>query len=359
MKKISNVFLAIILAIVFGFGSGLAGFIIIGANQSLLTFGGHLNISGDNSSGQIIIDRPRSVVVQQDLQLQQIQNDLLPSLVNIYSAKKGEAVLDKVNAKNNYSGQGFVLTADGWVVTVKSVIVNPKGKYLAVGYENKQYELGNFTEDPIYKIEFSKATAKNLPVARLGTIRDLQIGQTVVLISARNNFSLSQIKKIGYNFNVPADAILSSDLIQKEIILNTALDASINGAVVVNLKGEIIGLVNAGKIIPVDYFKAAINQVLNGKKIAYPVLQLQYLDLAQVEGLYEVGRVGAYVMSATKDSPIFSKLKEGDIIKKVNDTELNVFVGLAEAISAYNPGDKIELLYSRAGQDQSLDVTLK
>ncbi len=359
MKKISNAFLVIILAVIFGFGSGIVGFIVIGANQSLLTFWGRLNISSDNSSGQIIIDRPRNVVVQQDLQLKQIQNDLLPSLINVYSAKKGETILDKANTKNNFVGQGFVLTADGWIVTVKSVIANPKGKYSAVGYENKQYGLDSFIEDPIYKIEFGKVPAKNLPVAKLGTIRDLQIGQTVVLISARNNFSLSQIKKIGYDFNAPTEAILPSDLIQREIILDTVLDTSTNGAVVANLKGEIIGLVNAGKVIPVDYFRTAVNQVLNGKKISYPMLQIQYLDLAQVEGLYEIGPVGAYVMSATKDSPAFDKLKEGDIIKKVNDTELNAFVGLAEAISGYKPGDKVELLISRKGQEQSLQVTLK
>jgi len=46
-------------------------------------------------------------------------------------------------------------------------------------------------------------------------------------------------------------------------------------------------------------------------------------------------------------------LKEGDIIKKVNDTELNAFVGLAEAISAYKSGDKVELLISRKGQDKA------
>jgi len=359
MKKISNAFLAVILAIVFGFSSGILGFIIIGSNQSLLTFWGRLNISGDNSDQQIIIDRPRNVIVQQDLQLQQIQNDLLPALVNIYSPSKGGTILDKLNTNNSYVGQGFVLTADGWVVTAKAAIANPKGKYTAVGYENKQYALEDFVEDGVYKIEFVKTAAKNLPVARLGTISDLQIGQTVVLISGRHNFSLGHIKKIGYSFNTAKESILSSDLIQREIIIDLALDASQNGAVVANLKGEIIGLVNAGKIVPVANFRSAIDQVLNGKPIAYPALQLQYLDLAQTEGLAELGDKGAYVFAAAKDSPVFNKLKEGDIIKKVNDTELSVFVGLAEVISGYKPGDKIELLFSRAGQDQSLSVTLK
>jgi len=359
MKKISNTFWMIIIAIIFGFGSGILGFIIIGANQTLLTFWGRLNISGDNSANQIIIDRPRNVVVQEDLQLKQIQNDLLPALVNIYNPKKGNAVLDKADARNNFSGQGFVLTADGWIVTAKAVIADPKVKYSAIGYENKQYVLDNFIEDPAYKIEFSKTTAKNLPVAQLGTAKDLEVGQTIVLISARQDFSLSHIKKIGYDFNTPADAVLSSDLIQKEIVLDTPLDASTDGAVVANLKGEIVGLVDSGKVIPIDYFKTAIDQVLNNKKISYTALQIQYIDLAQTEGLADIGDKGAYVMAAAKDSPAFGKLKEGDIIKKVNDTELSVFVGLAEAISGYKTGDKVELLISRKGQDQSIELTLK
>ncbi len=359
MKKISSFFWVIIIAVVFGFGSGILGFIIIGANQTLLTFWGRLNISGDNSANQIIIDRPRNVVVQQDLQLKQIQNDLLPALVDIYGAQKGEGILDRINAKNNFAGQGFVLTADGWIVTPKAVIANPKLKYSAVGYENKQYALDNFIEDPSYKIEFSKAAVKNLPVARLGTIRDLEVGQTIVLISARQDFAIGHIKKIGYNFSTPADAVLPSDLVKKEIILDTPLDASSNGAVVANLKGEIIGVINAGKLIPVDYFKTAIDQVLNGRKISYPALQIQYIDLAQTEGLADIAAKGAYVMAAVKDSPVFGKLNEGDIIKKVNDTELNAFIGLAEVISGYKSGDKVELLISRKGQDQSIQVTLK
>ena len=361
MKKISNAFIVIILAIIFGFGSGILGFLIIGSNQSLMTFWGRLNISGDNSSNQIIIDRPRNVVVQEDIQLKQIQNDLLPALVNIYSSssKKSGSILDEINAKNNYAGQGFVLTANGWIVTVKSAIANPKGKYSAVGYENKQYALENFIEDANYKVEFVKTQANNLPVARLGAINDLEIGQTIVLISQRYNFSLGHIKRIGYDFGSPQDSVLSSDLIQREIILDTPLDASASGAVVANLKGEIIGLVNAGKVIPIADFKSAIDQVLNGKKITYPALQMQYVDLAQAEGLTEIGDKGAYVIAATKDSPVFNILKEGDIIKKVNDTELNAFVGLAEAISAYKSGDKVELLISRKGQDQSVEVVLK
>lgn len=359
MKKISSAFVAIILAIVFGFTSGILGFVIVGFNQNLLTFWGRLNISGDNSSGQIIIDRPRNVVVQQDIQLEQIQNDLVPALVNIYSPRKGDSVLDKINTKNNYVGQGFVLTADGWMITVKSVIANPKGKYSAVGYENKQYTIENFIEDSNYKIEFVKTQAKNLPVARLGAISDLVIGQTVVLISGRYNFSLGHIKKIGYDFNNPQESILSSDLIQREIVLDVPLDISANGAVVANLKGEIIGLVNSGKIIPIANFKSAIDQVLNGKKITYPGLKMQYIDLAQTEGLVELGEKGAYVVSAAKDGPVFNKLKEGDIIKKINDTELSAFVGLAEAISGYKSGDKVELLISRKGQEQGLEVVLK
>jgi len=32
---------------------------------------------------------------------------------------------------------------------------------------------------------------------------------------------------------------------------------------------------------------------------------MQYVDLAQAEGLTEIGDKGAYVISATKDSPVF------------------------------------------------------
>ena len=60
-----------------------------------------------------------------------------------------------------------------------------------------------------------------------------------------------------------------------------------------------------------------------------------------------------------KASPAFGLIKEGDVIKKVNDEELSVFNGLAEAVSVYKPGNKIELLILRSGKEERVSVILK
>jgi len=58
-------------------------------------------------------------------------------------------------------------------------------------------------------------------------------------------------------------------------------------------------------------------------------------------------------------SPAFGLLTKGEIIKKVNDIELNDDSGLAEALIKYKTGDKIDLLVLREGEDVVVEVELR
>jgi S1-C subfamily serine protease len=342
----------VLVTVVVGFISGITGYAVINY------YFGRVNVSDAKNDQQIVIEQPRNVIVQADVQFTQVENDLLPALINIYDLKKETTNLNKLYLPSELLGQGFVLTADGWAVTSKNAIANLKYQYQVVGYQMKEYEIGDFIVDDATGLVFGKMSANNLTVAKIGNDTDLQTGQNVV-VSNGKKLVTARIKDIGYNFKVRADAVQSSESLNKQIFLDVPLDSFPDGAVVANLKAEIIGVIAAGRVVPIDYLKTAINQALGGQKITRPVLGIDYIDLAQVDGLGEISDRGALVSGApAKTSPASGKLKDGDRIKKVNDQELNVYQGLSEVLIQYKKGDKVDFLVTRNGQDQTVEITL-
>jgi S1-C subfamily serine protease len=237
---------------------------------------------------------------------------------------------------------------------------NLKGNYTAVGYQNKKYALSNLLEDKAAGIVFTKMAGVNLPVARLGKSSDLHLGQTVVVVAGRDQLLLTNISKIGYDFKASKDLVLNSDYFHKRIYLANQFGPDFDGALLVNFKGEVVGIISGGSAIPIDYFSNVVSQVLSKQQIVRAALGVDYLDLAQVDGLIDISDKGAYVVyEPLKGTAAFGQIKKGDLIKKVNDAELNAFSGLADVINDYNMGDIVELLISRAGKDLSVKVTLK
>lgn len=361
MRKIRlQTTLLIILPIIFGFLAGILGYVFVGASDLILPFFGRIYFSGQELGQQVFISQPRSVIVEQNLQLKQIEHDLLPTLVNIYLAKKSGTVLNQAFLPNEILGQGFMLTADGWVVTTAGVVNNLKNNFAAVGYQSRQYNLGDFIKDDATGVVFGRLASSELPVAKLGHSNNLILGQTVVVARQRHQLILAQITRIGYDFKTSQSLIKSSDELKKEIFLNIDLDKTYQGGVVVNLKGEIIGLINDGQVIPVDNFKNIISQVLANQPITRPKLDLKYIDLAQVEGLFHLGEKGALVYgNPPRTSPAYGKLRDGDLIKKVNDIELNIYLGLAEILNNYRAGSRLDLLISRDQKEEVVEVILR
>ena len=359
--KLSRTFLVIFLAMVFGAVSGVLTLIIVGAGNFKIPFWGKLNYADSNLSGNVVIEQPRNVIVEQDKQLARVENDLLPAILNIYHEKKGTDPLSRAYLDGDSLAKGFILTADGWFVTVAEAVKDQKNSYVAVGYQSKKYQAGNFLEDKATGIAFGKVSgASNLPVAKLGTAKDLTLGQSLVAISSRNGMQAVNISKIGYRFGSPAEIALSSDYFKKKIFLNRELDESYNGGVLANFKGEVVGVIHGGSAIPVDYLNSVISQVLEKQKISRASLGVDYIDLSQVDGLSDLSDKGAYVSKdPIKGAAAYGLVKKGDLIKKVNDDELNAFSGLAEVINKYRSGDRVDLSIVRSGKEIKVSIVLK
>lgn len=360
LLNFSSTFWSVILAIVFGFIAGILGLLIFGFGDFNLPILGTINYADNNLDNSIVIQQPRTVVVEQDTQVKTIEANFLPAVISLYRLKKSTDPLALAYNDSEVLGHGLVLTADGWIISTAGVLASSKNAYTAIGYQNKKYQVSNLITDASTGIVFAKMPGNNLPVAKLGRSDQLSIGQTVAVVSGRDRLVLAHIAKIGYTFSQNNDLILNSDIFRKKIYLAEQLNGTSEGALLLNLKGEVVGIMMGKEFVPIDYFSNIVDQILTKQKISRALLGVDYLDLAQVDGLIDLGDKGAYVAyEPLKTSPALGLVKKGDIIKKINDIELNSFVGLADAINNFKSGGKVELLLSRGGKDITVSVTLK
>src|SRR3990167_11380381 len=89
MKKIrTETLLIIIIPILLGFIAGVLGYLFVGVSGNQLPFFGQISLGNGGNNNQIVIDQPRNVVVEQDVQLRQVENDVWPVLFDIYYLKQ-------------------------------------------------------------------------------------------------------------------------------------------------------------------------------------------------------------------------------------------------------------------------------
>lgn len=369
--------LVVVLAVVFGLFSGLVGAIIFRTYLGNLPFFGSLNISSQVPGQDVVIKEPRKVVVEQDLRISQVIESTEPALVSIYNQKpEAKNPLEKIYLPDELLGQGIILTSDGWLMTSKDVIGDFKKKYLVLTSAGKEFTAFDFILDPATNFVFFKVEAKDLPVVKFGDRNNLSLGQAALALNGSSEVAVTTIESLDYSkVSGPADFILSSEKFSKYILLKDSLDRDYLGAPLVNLGGEIIGVMTKNESVglrialPANYAQEAVASILKDKKIKRPYLGIHYLDLSKTFGLDEsltAGKTKGALIFGNDEMPALDAagpaqkngLKKDDIILRVEDEEINGQKSLTEIIQRYKPGDIIDLALLRNKEEKTLKVEL-
>ncbi len=288
------------------------------------------------------------------------------------------------------AGTGIVLSKDGLIITNRHVV--PIGTtmvniVMSDGTEIKDVQVvGRTNENDTLDVAFLKiknASKYDLTPAQLGKSSDMRVGDSVVAIgNALGQFQNTVTTGIisGYGRSVQASSESGSGAENLNDLFQT--DAAINqgnsGGPLVNLNGEVVGIntavaggdaQNIGFAIPVDNINGLIQSVSKTGKLERPYLGIIYISLTDsVASELDVSvKRGAYIPdSATygqetvlNDGPAAKAgIKEGDVITKVNDKEINERNSLASLLGAYQPGDTVKLTINRDGKNQTVEVKL-
>ncbi len=280
-------------------------------------------------------------------------------------------------------GTGFVITADGMIVTNRHVVSRENAEYTVVANDGTRYEAKVLARDTLNDIAIIKIEADNLPVLDLGDSDYLKIGQTVIAIgNSLGEFKNTVTKGVvsGINRRVVASSGRgSSEVIEEAIQTDAAINPGNSGGPLLDLFGKVVGVNTAvsregqliGFAIPINQVKNVIESVRKHGRIVRPFLGVRYVLLnEEIARSYNIQGIfyGALIVRGSRVSDLAvvpgspaskAGIRENDIILEVNRERVTLEKSLARILSAYNPGDEITLKISRDGNEIETKATLE
>ena len=264
------------------------------------------------------------------------------------------------------AGSGLIYRSDGYILTNSHVV--GKTDDIQVTLNDKRVFKGSVIgRDSFTDLALVKINAKDLPVAQLGTSKNLRPGEWVIAIG--NPMGLDHTVTFGI---ISALGRSLRDLNNNVELIQT--DAAINpgnsGGPLLNIHGAVIGLntairgdaQNIGFAMPIDAVKNVADQLLTKGSIerAYLGIYMQELDESLARGLgVSANTKGVVIAGLTPNGPAeTSGLQQGDIIEKVDGKTLKTAHEIQTVIRGHKPGETISMLVLRDGSIKSVNVKI-
>ena len=276
------------------------------------------------------------------------------------------------------SGSGVIVSADGYIVT-NNHVVDEAGKIEVTLSDKKRYTAKVIGKDPETDLALLKIDAANLPYIEYGNSDDLQIGQWVLAVGNPYNLTSTVTAGIvsakGRNIDILPREVASHRVFPIESYIQT--DAAVNpgnsGGALINTSGQLIGInsaiaSNTGSYtgysfaIPVNLVRKVVADLLQYGNVQRAFIGVNISEVTQEmaknKGLNSMN--GAYVDSVLHGGAAkASGIRQGDIILKVGDQNVNDVSNLEELVGRYRPGDIIHVSVIRDGQTIDVPVTLR
>ena len=270
------------------------------------------------------------------------------------------------------SGSGFILTADGYILTNYHVIEDSNSIQVTT-YDNTSYDATIVGYDESNDIAVLKIDATDLTPVVLGSSDDLNVGDEVMAIGnplGELTFSLT----VGYVSALDREVTLSSGTTMDLIQTDAAINSGNSGGALFNCYGEVVGITNAkyssssssssasidniGFAIPIDHVKSIVTSIIEKGYIVKPYIGVSVTSVSDDMQSYGLP-AGAVVKSVTEGSPAEdAKLEVNDIITAINGEDISSSNDLVSIVSDCTPGDEITLSVYRQSESELLSITL-
>lgn len=279
-------------------------------------------------------------------------------------------------------GSGFLVSADGFIVTNRHVVSDTNADYTVITSDGKEYPAKVMARHPSADLAVIKIEGKNFPVLELGESKSLKIGQTVIAIGySLGEFTNTVNKGIisGLKRNITAGSGLGGvEQLTNIIQTDAAINPGNSGGPLIDLNGRAIGVnvamaqgaENIGFAIPIGQVKKTIDQVKKQGKISIPFIGIRYIilndelknknDLPYNYGALVVRGDTVTDFAVVPGSPADKAgIMENDIVLEINGKKIDANDQLGDIISSYNIGDEITLNVWHKGDIKEVKVKLE
>lgn len=276
--------------------------------------------------------------------------------------------------KQQGSGSGIIISADGYIVTNNHVVADADELTVTLN-DNKEYSARIIGTDKASDLALIKIDGKNLPAITIANSDDIKVGEWVLAVG--NPFNLTNTVTAGI---VSAKArSLYQNGVESFIQTDAAINPGNSGGALVNTRGELIGI-NAmlysqtgsfsgyGFAIPTSIMNKVVADLKQYGTVQRALIGIQgpdvknYVDAKKDKGEdIDLGTMeGIYVAKVTEESAAEEAgMKEGDVITAIDGKPVNKMAELQEVLAKKRPGDKVSVTYLRDKKKATKTVTLK
>ncbi len=278
-------------------------------------------------------------------------------------------------------GTGFVISADGMILTNKHVVSDEDAEYTVILADGTKYEAEILGRDPVNDIAVLKIEAEGLRPVELGDSDKIKIGQTVIAIgNTLSEYKNTVTKGVvsGIDRRVTANGDYGqTETLEEAIQTDAAINPGNSGGPLLDLEGRVIGINTAvsnlgqsiGFAIPINTAKRVIESVQEHGRIVRPFLGVRYVILN--ESIRKSNNLdvdyGALIVrgSARTDLAVIpgsaadkAGLVENDIILEADGQKITQSNSLGKILNKYQPQDKITLKVLHKGGEKFVNVIL-
>ena len=262
-------------------------------------------------------------------------------------------------------GSGFILTADGFVMT-NAHVVEGADEVIVTLPDKREFKAKLIGADKRSDVAVVKIEAVGLPAVKIGDIGRLRVGEWVMAIGSP--FGLENTVTAGIVSAKQRDTGDYLPFIQTDVAINPGN----SGGPLINMRGEVVGINSQiysrsggfqgiSFAIPIDEAMRVSEQLRTSGKVTRGRIGVQIdqvtKDVAESIGLGKPQ--GALVRGVESGAPAEKAgIEAGDIITKFEGKTIDKASDLPRMVGNVKPGSKATVTVFRRGASKDLSVTI-
>ena len=339
------------------FGAG----VLVGVALTGAAVGGYAIGQQDDPSA--VVTTPASPVVAQDVSastgsISDLVDAVRPSVVSVRQEVTQTNPLGQTS-HGQAAGTGFVLSADGYIVTNNHVIA--EGDSPVVTFADGTTEPATIVAgDPSRDLAVLKVDRTDLVPLAVGDSDALRLGDQLIAVGYALDLNGEPSVTAGI-LSAKNRTITAENGAQLVNLLqtDTAINPGNSGGPLLNGRGEVVGIntaiaggaENIGFAIAITPVMDVIDALRDGSVPDRALMGVTTQPTGEGLGV-EIVEIADGSGAADSD------LRVGDVIVALDDTDITDPTSLGAAVAEYQPGDTVTVTVQRDGSTQDVPVTL-